>query len=67
MSYANGFNRPGLQCDFCGSAFALFLARRDVLKVEELPDPFEATCPVCRVEATYQQVSIGVLVAVGGR
>jgi hypothetical protein len=65
MSYAQGYRRPGLRCEYCGEAFALFLARQDVTKVEQLPDPFEATCPVCRVEATYQQLSIGILVAVG--
>jgi hypothetical protein len=67
MGYAQGYSRPGLKCEHCGETFALFLARQDVTKVEQLPDPFEATCPVCHVEATYQQLSIGTLVAVGDR
>lgn len=62
---AAGFKRPGLECVDCHEPFALFLARPDVRKIEELPDPFEAKCPYCQKEATYPRSAIGVLVAVG--
>jgi hypothetical protein len=62
---AAGFTRPGLLCVQCGEAFSLFLARPDAKRIEELPDPFQATCPECEHEATYRKSEIQILVAVG--
>jgi DNA-directed RNA polymerase subunit RPC12/RpoP len=62
---AAGFRRPGLKCIQCGSEFALFLAVRGLVKVEDLPDPFLAECPQCGHKATYPHAAIGILVAVG--
>jgi hypothetical protein len=62
---AAGFRRPGLACEHCHEPFALFLARPDARKVDELPDPFLATCPYCQKEATYPRSAIGILVALG--
>ena len=41
------------------------LARSDVKKPSDLPDPFQAACPNCGKEATYPRSSIGILAAVG--
>jgi hypothetical protein len=62
-----GFNRPGLECEHCGEPFSLFLGVPNLRKVEELPDPFEARCPLCGHEANYQRSAIGNLVVVGSR
>jgi hypothetical protein len=64
---AVGFNRPGLACEHCGEPFALFPARPDAKKAEELPNPFDATCPFCETEAAYGPTDFGMLVAVGPR
>jgi hypothetical protein len=60
---AIGFNRPGLACEHCGEPFALFPARPDAKKAEELPNPFDATCPFCEAEAAYGPTDFGMLVA----
>jgi hypothetical protein len=54
------FERPGLACLHCGEVFFV-VARPDVRKVEELPDPFPAICPFCQVQATYPKSSIQIL------
>ena len=64
---AIGFNRPGLACEHCGEPFALFPARPDAKKAEELPNPFDATCPFCETEAAYGPTDFGKLVPVGPR
>lgn len=64
---SSGFIRPGLACVNCGEPFALFLAVEGLVKVEELPDPFPAKCPLCGHQATYPKSAIGVLVAQGNR
>lgn len=63
----SGFIRPGLQCEHCGLPFALSLGAgvfgaRDV---ENLPDPFEAKCPMCQRVAMYSKSVIAPLVNTG--
>ena len=65
MSLA-GFTRPGLLCVQCGEPFTLSRARPDASRVEDLPDPFQATCPECNHEATYRQIAIQIMVPVDG-
>jgi hypothetical protein len=67
MSHANGFTRPGLACESCGEPFSLFLGVPNLRKVEGLPDPFEARCPLCDHQTTYPRSAIGVLVAAGSQ
>jgi len=62
-----GFNRPGLSCQRCGEPFSLFAVRPDVRKVEELPEPFPARCPLCGHKATYLRSQIGILSVVDNR
>jgi hypothetical protein len=60
------FTRPGLLCAQCGEPFTLSRARLDASRVEDLSDPFQATCPECDHEATYRQSNIQIMVAVDG-
>jgi hypothetical protein len=61
-----GFKRPGVACAGCGEAFSLSpLAIEGFVSIDRLPDPFHATCPLCRRESTYPKSAIGILAAVG--
>ena len=61
-----GFTRPGLQCVQCGEPFTLSRARPDAECIENLSDPFQATCPECEYEAAYQKSAIQIMVPVDG-
>ena len=65
MSVSN-FTRPGLLCVQCGKPFTLSRARPDARTVEDLSDPFQATCPECEHEATYRQSNIQIMAPVDG-
>lgn len=58
------FTRPGLKCVKCDLPFALSLMAAEI-RVEKLPDPFEAKCPMCQHAATYPKSAIQILVGVG--
>jgi hypothetical protein len=65
---STGFERPGLKCEHCDLPFALSLTGAVTRKdIENLPDPFEAKCPICDQVATYPKSSIQTLVSVGPR
>ena len=59
-----GFTRPGLNCVKCGLPFALSLMASEI-RVEKLPDPFQAKCLACGHDATYPKSAIQTLVSVG--
>ena len=61
-----GFTRPGLLCVQCGEPFTLVRVRPDVSRVEDLPDPFQATCPECDNQANYKRSNIQIMVPVDG-
>ena len=61
------FYRPGVVCVRCREEFSVFLARPDFRNLDEVPDPFHATCPLCEHEATYPKSSIYILVVGGPR
>ena len=65
MSTPAGFKRPGLECVHCHEAFFLFLAVKNLVRIEDLSDPFLAKCPMCDHEATYPKSAIHILVAAG--
>jgi hypothetical protein len=60
---AVGFTTAGLICEACGEPFSLVLGRAKHLeiKIEKLPDPFEAECPLCNHRATYPKSAIRTL------
>jgi uncharacterized Zn finger protein (UPF0148 family) len=56
--------RPGLTCSKCGMPFALRLVGSPTeAEIEALPDPFDATCPVCGHTDQYQQSAMHDLAA----
>jgi hypothetical protein len=61
-----GSTRPGLLCAQFGEPFTLSRARPDASRIEDLPDPFQATCPECDQEAIYRKSDIQIMVAVDG-
>ena len=61
-----GFTRPGLLCVHCGEPFTLSRARPDASRIDDLPDPFQATCPECDQEAVYRKSDIQFIVPVDG-
>lgn len=63
MSFAEGFQTPGLTCDGCGMPFALSFGLPPMPAVKSLSDPFQATCPLCQHQATYPKSAIQTLVA----
>jgi hypothetical protein len=61
-----GFTRPGLLCAQCGEPFTLSRARPDASRVEDLPDPFQATCPECDHQTAYRKSNIQIMIPVDG-
>jgi len=61
-----GFTRPGLLCVLCGEPFTLSRVRPDVSRVEDLSDPFQATCPECDHQASYRRSNIQIMIPVDG-
>ena len=61
-----GFTRPGLLCVLCGEPFTLSRVRPDVSRVEDLSDPFQATCRECDQQAIYRKSDIPIIVPVDG-
>jgi len=58
-----GFTRPGVTCKRCGIPFALAMfSVQSMGSVEKLPDPFEAKCPACEHQTTYEKSAISPLV-----
>lgn len=63
MSRAAGFKTPGLTCVKCGVEFALSFFAPIEIEISKLPDPFDATCLLCKHQATYPKSAIHTLVA----
>ena len=61
-----GYVRPGLLCAQCGEPFTLTRARPDATRIEDLSDPFQATCPECNGEAAYRHSDVQNMIAVDG-
>lgn len=58
----NSIECPGLVCIACEVSFALKLPGLvGAIELRKLPDPFEATCPLCRQKTTYPLSAIVVL------
>lgn len=49
---------PGVTCQSCGIPFALRYFQAERLDLLTLPDPFEATCPLCKATANHPKSSI---------
>jgi len=62
-----GFVRPGLNCEKCGLPFALSLGAGLVTQrdIERAPDPFPATCHMCKHQGSYPKSAIQPLVSTG--
>jgi hypothetical protein len=61
-----GFKRPGIECINCKKPFSLALGTGAMKQkeIDDLPDPFEATCPLCGKIEFYQRSAIGIFVTV---